>query len=439
VSELVSLTRETYAGWHGNQPMRVWFERADLDLCLVEGRGARVRDVGGRWYLDARSGLWNVTLGYDHPMLVEAIERQLRTLPTGPLCRYERPPRVSVEFANALAARLPEGLGRIRLGSNGAQMTEGAVMLSRSVRVVEGTPERKQVVALEEAYHGAGPGAWALTDLPEYHDLYGPLWDGVHRAPGYAGDAEAALAGLEQVLHEAGPERITAVILEPVQGSRVVTPSVAYLRGVRELTARHGIHMIADEVATGMGRTRGVSLVVELGVVPDMLVLGKGLTSGYVPGTALAVSEEIYDLFYEGPVGFAHGATADGSTLAAAVGLAVLRVLFDQGLLEHAQRIGALLEQRLAELAGRVEPVVETGGLGLMHGVRLADPDGTPWSPERMRSLHDACAEAGMLIQTLFDRIVLVPPLVIDDRDCDQIVETVAAATAAVARESVPA
>jgi adenosylmethionine-8-amino-7-oxononanoate aminotransferase len=422
VAEPAPLTRATYAGWHGAAPMREWFERAEAGACIVEGRGARVCDAAGRWYLDAKAGLWNVTLGYDHPTLVAALERQLRTLPAGCLVRGERPPQVSVELANALAARLPAGLRRIRLGTSGSQLVEAAVLLSRCARVAEGTPRRKEVVALRGAYHGAGPGAWALTDMPHSHELYGPLLPGVRRVP-------AALDALEEALAEAGPERVTAVILEPIQGDRVVTPSAAYLRGVRELTERHGVHLIADEVATGTGRTGAVSLAVELGVVPDLLVLGKGLTSGYVPATALAVSDRLYDLLYDGPA-FAHGSTADGSPLAAAAGLAVLHALFEEGLLEHVRQIGAVLERRLVELRDGVEEVVEVGGAGLMLGVRLAD-----WPVGRMRRLGAACAEAGVLVQTLGDRVVLVPPFVIDERDCDEIVEAIASAVAACARE----
>src|SRR5438477_3219203 len=202
--------------------MREWFERAEAGACIVEGRGARVRDASGRWYLDAKAGLWNVTLGYDHPTLVGALERQLRTLPAGCLVRGERPPRASVELANALAARLPPGLRRIRLGTTGSQLVEAAVLLSRCARVAEGAPRRKEVVALRDAYHGAGPGACALTDMPHYHELYGPLLPGICHVP-------AALGALEDL----DLERVTAVILEPIQGDRVVTPSAAYLRGVR--------------------------------------------------------------------------------------------------------------------------------------------------------------------------------------------------------------
>jgi adenosylmethionine-8-amino-7-oxononanoate aminotransferase len=421
------LTRATYAGWHGAAPMREWFERAETGTCIVEGRGARVRDASGRWYLDAKAGLWNVTLGYDHPTLVAALERQLRTLPAGCLVRGERPPQASIEFANALAARLPAGLRRIRLGTTGSQMVEAAVLLSRCARVAEGTPRRKEVVALRDAYHGAGPGAWALTDMPDYHELYGPLLPGVRHVA-------AAIEALEDL----DLERVTAVILEPIQGDRVVTPSAAYLRGVRDLTERHGIHLIVDEVATGMGRAGAVSLAAELGVVPDLLVLGKGLTAGYVPAAALAVSDRLYDLLYDGPA-FAHGSTADGSPLAAAAGLAVLHALFDEGLLEHVTRIGAMLERRLVELHDGVEEVVEVGGAGLMLGVGLADADGVPWPLDRMRRLGAACAEAGVLIQTLGSRIVLVPPFVIDEADCEQIVEAIASAVAACAREREPA
>jgi adenosylmethionine-8-amino-7-oxononanoate aminotransferase len=413
--------------------MRDWFDRVEADNCIVEGRGAWVRDAAGRWYLDAKAGLWNVTLGYDHPTLTEAIQRQLQTLPAGCLVRGEHPPQVAVDFANALAARLPAGIRRIRLGSTGSQLTEAAVMLSRCVRVAAAEPWRRDVIAMGAGYHGAGPGAWSLTDSPHHHRLYGPLMSRVRRAPAFDGDADAGLEALKRALDHGGPDRVTAVIVEPIQGDRVITPSVRYWQGVRRLTEQHGIHLIVDEVATGMGRTGAVSLAAKLGVVPDMLVLGKGVAAGYVPATALAVSDRLYDVLYDGPA-FAHGSTSDGSPLAAAAGLAVLHVLFDEGMLDHVTRMGARLQRRLEQLRDTVDAVVEVGGEALMQGVRLADGDGAPWKPDRMRRLSAACAEAGVLIQTLGDRIVLVPPFVVDERDCDQIVEAIATAATTVGR-----
>lgn len=422
--------------------MKQWLEGTSPDMCLVEGRGARVRDAGGRWYLDAKAGLWNVTLGYDHPVVVDAVERQLRALPFASLVRDDRPAAVSLEFANALAARLPEGLRRVRLGTTGSQMAEAAMLLSRCVRTAEGTPQRTEIIALASDYHGAGPGAWSLTDMPAFHELYGPLVPGVRHVASPAAGVDAAIAALESELEHLGPERVSAVMIEPIQGDRVAEPSAEYLRRLRELTAAHGIHFVADEVATGMGRTGAISLVADLGVVPDMLVLGKGLTSGYVPGAALVVSEPIYDLLYdppratlavgEVPVLFAHGSTADGSPLAAAAGLAVLDVLCEQGLLQEVRRVGSRLGRLLADLRERNPAVAETGGIGLMQAIRLVEADGSPWQLRKMQALRRACSDRGLLIQVLSERIVLVPPLVVDDRDCDEIVETIDAAVAAV-------
>lgn len=435
----VSLDRGTYAGWHGTLPMRQFLERFSSDMCLVEGRGPRVRDAAGRWFLDAKSGLWNVTLGYDHPEMIAAIRRQLETLPFACLTRDDRPAAVAVEYANALAAQLPEGLRRVRFGTTGSQMTEASVLLSRCVRVAEGTPGRTAVIALQRAYHGSGPGAWSLTDAPRQHVLTGPLVPGVRHVacPADAG-TDAALAAVEAELSELGPDRVTALIAEPIQGDRVVTPSPGYLHGLRELTRAHGIHLVADEVATGMGRTGHVSLAAAMGILPDMLVLGKGLTSGYVPASALVVSEPIYDLLYdpppvpgepEGPpIVFGHGSTADGGPLAMAAGLAVLEVLVGHGLLEHVRRTGDRLGKLLAELAASNPAVAATGGAGLMHGVRLTGHHRSAWPLPEMQRLRDECAARGLLITTLGDRIVLVPPLVVDDADCDEIVEILDAA-----------
>jgi adenosylmethionine-8-amino-7-oxononanoate aminotransferase len=433
------LRRGEYAGWHGTLPMRQLLDRMTPDACIVEGRGPRVRDAAGRWFLDARSGLWNVTLGYDHPVLVDAVRRQLETLPYACLTRDDRPAAISLQFADELAAVLPEGLRRVRFGTTGSQMVEASVLLSRCVRVAEGTPERTDLIALDRAYHGSGPGAWSLTDAPRNHVLCGPLLPGVHHVACPADEGtDAALAALEAELDKIGPERVSAVVVEPIQGDRVVTPEPGYLRRLRDLTRMHGIHLIVDEVATGMGRTGAISLAAEMGVLPDMLVLGKGLTSGYVPASALVVSEPIYDLLYDppqvqhdpdaAPIVFGHGSTADGGPLAMAAGLAVLEVLTEGGLLEHVRRVGSRLGERLRDLADSIDGVVATGGAGLMQGVRLIDPHRSPRPLPEMQVLRDECADRGLLITTLGDRIVLVPPLVVTDRDCDEIVEILHAA-----------
>jgi adenosylmethionine-8-amino-7-oxononanoate aminotransferase len=440
----ISLDRDGYAGWHGTMPMKQYLESVSYDMCLVEGRGARVRDAAGRWYLDSKAGLWNVTLGYDHPVVIEAIERQLRALPYACLIRDDHPPAIAIEFANALAARMPEGLRRVRFGSTGSQMAEAAVLLSRCVRAAEGDRERSEIIALGHAYHGSGPGAWALTDAPVNRELCGPLLPGVHRVASPAEGVDAAVAELSSRIDAIGAGRVTAVILEPIQGDRVAAPSRDYLLALRDLTERHAIHLIFDEVATGMGRTGAITVTDETGVLPDMLVLGKGLSSGYLPAGALVVSEPLYDLLYdaprvpvaggvEAPVTFLHGSTADGGPLAMAAGLAVLEVLFEHGVLEDVRRVGGRLGGLLAELVERNPHVARTGGAGLMHGITLVDPDGSPWPLPRMQTLRRACAGDGLLIQVLGNRIVFVPPLIVDEADCEEMVEKVDAAIAAVA------
>ncbi|MDX2547620.1 aspartate aminotransferase family protein [Streptomyces sp. WI04-05B] len=401
---------------------RVLRDTLDESNFVVEGTGVRVRDQGGRWYLDARSALWNVTLGYDHPKLLAALHAQADQLPFGTLLSYGRPPAVSVEFAKALAARLPENLRHIRLGSTGSQMTEGAMLLSRFFRHATGEPERTAVISFEGSYHGMGPGATTLSGvLRGAHSWCGPALPDVHHVSPY-GDWTGAVT---KRVEELGGERVTAVIVEPLMGSVGVIPDAGDLVRLAAYLAAQGIHLIADEVTTGYGRTGHLSRVLQLGVVPDILVLSKGITAGYVPGAAIAVNDAIFDPLFELESGeaFLHGSTTDGHPLAAAVGLAVLEVLYEDGLMATVEAKGKVLQEALEQVHKENVPGGEVSGVGLMQRFRLHDADGQPWSVEKIDRLHAACEEAGLLTSIGDACLWFLPPLVITERECEEIAE----------------
>jgi 4-aminobutyrate---pyruvate transaminase len=418
-----------YAAWHGMTPMAKLLERLNSSDFFVEGRGRRIRDAAGRWYLDARSSLWNVTLGYDDERIVEAIVRQLRTLPFTTAIRYDRPSAVMVEYANALAQRLPSGLGRLRFGHSGSQMTEAAVLLSRFVRRSRGEPARDVVVALHESYHGTGAGAGALSGEPYFHESCGPLLPRVRHVEAPVptrGESpqEATARGIGAIEAALPAGDVTAVMVEPFLGSRGYVFDPTYLRRLRSLCTAHDVHLIFDEVTTGLGRVGAYTRAEQVDVFPDMIVLGKGLTSGYVPLAALALNDDIYESAANAADGspFPLGSTTDGHPLAMAAGLAVLEVLERDGVLGRVEAVGGYLAARLRELAAEVAAIADVRGLGLMWAIDLAEEDGTPWTVPQLDELRLAVEERGVLVSVVLGAITIAPPLTITFDEIDEVV-----------------
>lgn len=406
-----------YPLWHGPLAMGPALrERLSEDAFLVEGDGVRVRDRAGRWYLDGRSSLWHGTLGYNHPAVIAAIERQLATLTLGTLLFYDRPPQVTVDFARALASRLPEGLRRMRLGSTGSQMVEAAVLLSRFHRRITGQPHRTAVISLWGSYHGMGAGASPLSGmLADRRDRCGPLLPGVHHAQ-YAGSWTTSIG---KVVDRLGPDAVTAVVVEPIMGTTGVFADPDDLRALAGLCRDHDIHLIADEVSTGYGRVGALSRTVQLGVVPDMLVLAKGITAGYLPAAALVVAERIYSDVAEtaDDQGFPHGSTIDGNPLAAAAGLAVLDVLFGDGLIEAVEHKGAVLAEALTLACDGCEVT----HAGLLQRVALRHDNGAPWTFGEVNELRRLCEDNRLLVSAGLGCLCVLPPLVVGEDECAEI------------------
>jgi adenosylmethionine-8-amino-7-oxononanoate aminotransferase len=423
----------SYAAWHGWQPMGYFLAGASWEQLVVEGKGIRVRDRGGRWYLDARSCLWHATLGYGHEGVENAIRRQLATLPIATGLAYGRPAAVTIEYANALAARLPEGLRRIRFANSGSQIVEMAVMVSRYHRRLSGDPQRTNVIALWQSYHGAGPGASALTGSLLYHMNSGPLAGDVHHAAPPSSSDETRADAVRAKVEELGADSVTAVMVEPVLGNLGLALSPGYLRDLAALCAETGIHLILDEVSTGFGRVGALSRGLDVGVRPDMLLFGKGITAGYLPFAAMAVSERIYrDAFTpRDGVPFLHGSTSDGHPLGASAGLAVLEALDEDDLLAGATARGELLRSVLRATGERHAVVAGVDGVGMMVRVLVAKDDGTPLDPGEqvaipqgeVPTLHRRCEQAGLLVSMGPNCLILAPPLVTTEDECLEIAD----------------
>lgn len=355
---------------------------------LVRGEGARVWDADGKEYVDLLGGIAVNTLGHGHPALVRAVSEQAATLV-----------HVSNFFATPPQVRLAEVLlgllgaeGRVFFANSGAEANEAAFKLTRRTG-------RTRLVVAEGGFHGRTMGALALTSKEAYRAPFEPLPGDVTFVP--YGDAAALRAAVDTT--------VAAVLLEPVQGEAgVVVPPRDYLVAAQEIAHEAGALLWLDEVQTGIGRTGAWfahqnPALVDGTVVPDVLTLAKGLAGGVPIGACIATGGHA-KLFDPGN----HGTTFGGNPLAAAAALAVLDTIEGDGLLAHAQRIG----DRLREVVGADERVVEVRGTGLMVGVSLARPVAAEAAA--------AGQDAGLVLNaTGPDRMRFVPPLVLTDADVD--------------------
>lgn len=414
--------------WYNSITPEAVHEGGIARSALTHGKGCRVQDRSGTWFLDGRAAMWNATLGYSAERVVEAMSEQLRQLPVAQTIRYEEPGDAALGYARRLVEALPDPLNHVRFGSTGSQMTTAAVLLSRFVRKVRGEKDRVKVLAFTNGYHGTGGVAGALTGERQAHAMQAPLVPDVHHVKPWDLDA------LSKAVERRGPENITAIIIEPIMGTDVLAAPDGMLLKIRQLCDRHGIHLIADEVTTGFGRTGVMSVTVERQVLPDLLVLGKGITAGYFPLAALVCSDAIFDEAISRPeYVFPHGCTADGHPVAMAAASAVLDELADGTLLSQVRTTGELVRRQLRELAAELPLIHDVRGEGLMIGVELRR-DGHRLGTTEMAAVRQECKAAGLLLTSTNSTLVLMPPLVLSTDEAHELVERLTAALRTVAR-----
>jgi len=373
-------------------------------VVLARGEGSRVWDADGKEYLDCIAGIATVALGHCNPVLVRALEEQARTLW-----------HVSNLFFNPRAVELAEALAgttswakRVFFCNSGAESNEAMLKLARKFHADAGHPERNEIVACENSFHGRTMFALAATGQPKYHHGFEPLVPGVRHVP--YGDADALAAAL-------GP-RTAAFIVEPIQGEAGVMPAPAgYLATARELTRKAGALLLFDEVQTGMGRTGRMWAHEWEGVTPDAMSSAKALANGYPMGAMLA-TEELGIHLSPG----SHASTFGGNALGCAVGVAALREI--RRVLPEAERVSARLFERLRALATPAGRIAGVRGRGMLIGVLVRGVD----AGEVVRVARDA----GLLVNAIGTDVVrLAPALTLTPSEADLAVGRLAAAIAA--------
>ena len=401
--------------WHPFTQQREW---CDADQLVIErAEGTDLIDAAGRRYIDGVSSLWCNVHGHRQPLIDDAIRAQLGRVAHSTMLGLTHAP--AAELAARLAGIAPPGLERVFYSESGSAAVEIALKIAFQYWRQRGEQHRTSFVTLTDAYHGDTLGAVSVGGIDLFGGAFGELLFDSHRVD--PGDAE----GLERLLHR-NADGIAAVIVEPlVQGAagiRVQPPG--FLRAARELTSRHGVLLIADEVATGFGRTGTMFACEQERVAPDLLCLGKGLTGGYLPLAATLATEEIYTGFlgsYEDFRTFFHGHTFTGNPLACAAAIASLELFEREQTLLRLKPKMRLLAELLRDIE-RMPEVAEVRGRGFMVGIDLGEND------PALRMGHRVALEArerGAIVRPLGETIVLMPPLAISKGDLGRLVKVV--------------
>jgi putrescine aminotransferase len=391
--------------------------QAKPPLVFVEGRGARIRDESGNWYIDGTCGLWVCPVGHGRPELAEAARRQMQKLEYyASFWEFTNEP--AAELAARLASLAPGDLRWSFFTNGGSEGNETAFKLARLAWAAAGQPERNLILTRKLAYHGVSLGALQATGIPPLREHFGPLPDGfVHLDAPYpvkGTTTDALIEQLEETIAELGAQRIAAMVGEPVIGvGGMIPPHEDYWPRVQDVLRRHGILLILDEVVTGFGRTGAWFGANHWGgLEPDMMVCAKGLTSGYFPLGAVLVTERVHRMLEGQP--FRHGFTYNGHPTGCAVALENLAIIEREGLVERASELGEHLLRSLKELEA-LEAVVEARGFGMMAGLELQVEDSAELA-ERVR-------RGGAIVRASGQKLVMSPPLVISRQELDTLVE----------------
>ncbi len=425
--------RDLAVVWHPCTQMQD-HERLPL-IPIARGEGVWLHDFDGRRYLDGISSWWVNLFGHANPRINTAITEQLGRLEHVLLAGFTHAP--VLELSEALVRLLPQGLSRCFYADNGSAAVEVAVKMSFHYWRNLGRPRKQRFVTLSNSYHGETLGALAVGDVELYKNVYQPLLMDVitvpspdcHlREPGESPESHSRrmFAEMERALAENADE-IAAVIVEPLvqcAGSmRMYDP--IYLTMLREACDRHGVLLIADEIAVGFGRTGTLFACEQAGIRPDFICLSKGLTGGYLPLSVVATTEPVYAAFYDDYVNltaFLHSHSYTGNPLACAAALATLGIFRDDDVIARNRALIARLGEAVAPLAdhARVAEVRQTGMIAAIEFVKdRRTGERYDWRERRGLRAYEYALAQGALLRPIGNVIYLMPPYVIEPDQID--------------------
>ena len=403
---------------------------------IARAKGSTIYDADGAALLDGMAGLWCMQVGYGREELADVARAQMVELPF-----YNNFFRTATVPAIRLAAKLAELLGHdlahIMFNNSGSESNDTVLRMARYYWALKGQPYRKIIIARHNAYHGSTVGGASLGGMSYMHvqgDLPIPGVDHImqpyHFGEAFDEDIEAfaerAASALEARILQLGPHNVAAFIAEPVQGAGgVIIHPPGYWPRIEAICRKYAVLLVADEVITGFGRLGRWFGHHYFGVKPDMVSMAKGLSSGYLPISATAVSREIAQTLKQANDDFSHGFTYSGHPVAAAVALRNIEIIEREGLVQRTAEItGPALARALAELA-RHPLVGDARSIGLMGAIELVAEKGTNkrWGGKEGQAapvVRDECIARGLMVRAVRDTIIMSPPLVITEAEIEQ-------------------
>jgi beta-alanine--pyruvate transaminase len=404
---------------------------------------ARAKDMhyytpDGRAVLDGTAGLWCTNAGHNRDPIVEAIRAQAAELDYAPAFQFSHPK--AFELASRVAALAPADLDHVFFCNSGSEAVDTALKIALAYHNVRGEGARTRLIGRERGYHGVGFGGISVGGIVANRKFFGSLLAGVDHLPAtYNREHQAFSKGepewgahladdLERIvaLHDAST--IAAVIVEPMAGSTGVLPAPkGYLQRLRAICDKHGLLLIFDEVITGFGRLGHAFAAERYGVVPDMITFAKGITSGSVPMGGVIVRKPIHDAFMRGPehvVELFHGYTYSAHPLACAAGLAALDLYRDENLFERAKKLEPVWADAAMGLKG-LPNVLDIRCVGLTAGIDLASRPGAV-GKRAYDAMVKAFADESVMVRSTADTLALTPPLIVSEREIEEIFGKVA-------------
>lgn len=402
---------------------------------FTEGDGIYLYDIDGKRYIDGLSCLWNVNIGHGRGELGEAAKEQMEKLGfSSAFGTFSHEP--VIQLATKLAELAPGDLNTVFFTSGGSESNDTAFKMVRNYWKLNGKEAKAKIVSRKTSYHGVAMGATSATGLKPFRDFTTSL------APDFY-YVESTAEAFRSFIEKEGADTIAAFISEPVQGTGGVHPAPEnYFQEIRGICDEHDILFIADEVITGYGRTGTYFGMEQFGVVPDMMTMAKGITSGYIPLGGVMLSDKVMQTFKEKTDGlFMHGYTYSGHPSSCAVALANLKVIEEENLVENSRKMGELMLEGFKRLQAKHPIIGEVRAFGLMGAMEIVkDQESNERFAEPLApKLVSEATERGLICRGVIyegaDTLIFAPPLVINEKQIDDMMDILDETLLAVEKE----
>lgn len=385
---------------------------------FTEGEGIYLKDVEGRKLMDSLSSLWNVNIGHGRTEMGEVAKEQMSKLAfTSTFSNWSHEP--IIRLAEEVAKWTPGDLNVTFFTSGGSEANDTAFKTVRHYWKIKGQPEKKKIISRKKSYHGVAMGATSATGLEEFHTFTSSIAPDFHYV-------DSSVESLKKMIEEEGADTIAAFISEPVQGSGGVNlPPEGYFEEVRKLCDENDILIISDEVICGFGRTGTLFGMENFGIVPDIITMAKGVTSGYAPLGGMVISEKLHKEIYELTAGnFWHGYTYSGHPTAAAIALKNLEIIQEENLLENVRAMGAYMLKGFEELKRKHAKIIDVRGIGLLGAISLErEPTEDPITPQ----IVSEALQRGLICRSVVyegqDTLAFAPPFIINQAEMDEMLD----------------